>query len=71
MKGCQVFSTHMEEDSKDKVPSIEEYTFLKECGDVFKETLGLSPRRDIDFSINIMPGATLVSKNPYKMSISI
>jgi hypothetical protein len=35
---------------------------------VFKEVPGLPPKRDIDFSINLMPGATPVSKTPYKMS---
>jgi hypothetical protein len=35
---------------------------------VFKEVLGLPPKRDIDFSINLMPGATPVSKTPYMMS---
>jgi len=29
-KGCQVFTTHMEEAPKDKVPSLEEYLVLKE-----------------------------------------
>jgi hypothetical protein len=35
---------------------------------VFKETLGLPPKRDIDFSINLMPEATPVSKTPYRIS---
>jgi hypothetical protein len=35
---------------------------------VFKEILGLPPKRDIDFYINLMPRATLVSKTPYRMS---
>jgi hypothetical protein len=41
---------------------------LKEFKDVFKEIPGFPPKRDIDFSINMMPGATPVSKNPYRMS---
>lgn len=37
--------------------------------DVFlEEILGLSPKRDIDFTIELMPGATLVSQAPYRMS---
>jgi hypothetical protein len=36
--------------------------------DMFKEIPGLPPKRDIDFSINLMHGAALVSKTPYKMS---
>jgi hypothetical protein len=35
---------------------------------VFKEVLGLPPKRDINFSINLITRATLVSKTPYKMS---
>jgi hypothetical protein len=58
----------MEEKPKDKVPNIEDYAVLKEFEDVFKNILGLPPKRDIDFSINLMPGASIVSKNPYRMS---
>jgi hypothetical protein len=47
---------------------LEDYAFLNEFEDVFKEVLGLAPRRDIDFSIDLMPGATPVSKTPYRMS---
>ena len=35
---------------------------------MFEEILGFPPKRDIDFSINLMPGASTVSKVPYKMS---
>jgi hypothetical protein len=30
--------------------------------------LGFPPKRDIDFSIDLMPGVSLVSKTPYRMS---
>jgi hypothetical protein len=55
-KGCQVFAVHMEEAPKDKVSNVEDCTVLKEFEDVFKEISGLPPKRDIDFSINMMPG---------------
>ena len=58
----------MEETPKDKVSKIEDYAFLKEFEDVFKEIPGLPPKRDIDFSINMMPREALVSKTPYRMS---
>jgi hypothetical protein len=67
-KWCQIFAAHMEETPKDKVPNLVDYAVLKEFEDVFREVLGLPPKRDIDFSINLMPGAALVSKTPYKMS---
>jgi hypothetical protein len=59
----------MEEAPKDKVPSVEDCAVMKEFEDVFKEILGFPRKRDIDFSINLMPGATLVSKTPYRMSM--
>jgi hypothetical protein len=58
----------MEETPKDKVPNLEDYAVLEDFEYVFKEVQGLSPKRDIDFSINLMPGAALVSKTPYRMS---
>jgi hypothetical protein len=56
------------ETPRDKVSNLEDYAVLEDFEDVFKEVLGLPPRRDIDFSINLMPGAALVSKTPYRMS---
>jgi hypothetical protein len=50
------------------VSNIEYYAVLKEFDDIFKEIPRLPPKRDIDFSINLMFGATPVSKTPYKMS---
>ena len=35
---------------------------------MFEEIPGLPPKRDIDFSIHMIPRAASVSKNPYKMS---
>jgi hypothetical protein len=68
MKGCQVFAAHMEEAHVYKVPSVEDCSVLKEFKDVFKEISGFPPKRNIDFSINLMSGATHVSKTPYRMS---
>jgi hypothetical protein len=67
-KGCQVFSRHIEEEPKDKVPSVEDCVVLKEFEDAFKEIPGFPPKRDIDFSINLMLGETPISKTPYRMS---
>jgi hypothetical protein len=67
-KGCQIFASHMAETAKDKLPNLEDYAVLEGFEDVFKEVQGLPPRRDIDFSINLMPGAAPVLKTPYRMS---
>ena len=58
----------MEEESKDKVPNMEDHAVLEYFEDVLKEVPRLPQRRDIDLSINLMPGAAPVSKTPYRMS---
>jgi hypothetical protein len=58
----------MEETPNDKVPNLEDHAILEDFEDVFKEVPGLSPKRDIDFSTNLMPGIAPVSKTPYRMS---
>jgi hypothetical protein len=57
----------MEEEVKDEVESIEEHIVLSYFEDVFGEILGFSPKRDIDFSIDLVSGDALVSKIPYIM----
>ena len=58
----------MEEASKDKVSNLKDHAILQYFEDVFKEVPEIPPKRDIDFSINLMPGTILVSKTPYRMS---
>ena len=43
---------------------------LKEYSNVFlEEILGLPPKRELDFTIELVPGAVPNSKAPYRMSI--
>jgi hypothetical protein len=67
-KGCQIIVAHLAETPRDKVPNLEDYVVLEYFQDVFKEVPRLPPRRDIDFSINLIPRATPISKTPYRMS---
>jgi hypothetical protein len=67
-KRCQLFAAHVEEASQDEVSSIEDHEVLKDFEDVFQEVPGLPLKRDIDFSVNLMPGVAPVSKAPYRMS---
>ena len=68
-KGCQLYAAHVLEKTKNEIPKLEDHYVLQEFKDVFPdEVLGLPPKRDIDFTIDIVLGATLVSKTPYKMS---
>jgi hypothetical protein len=54
-KGCQIITSHLAETPRDKVPNLEDYAVLEDFEDMFKEVPRLPPRRDIDFSINLMP----------------
>jgi hypothetical protein len=67
-KGCQLYTSHVEELVDTKGPSLKYFLVLQEFEDVFQEIPELPPRRDIYFSIDLVPGAALVSKTPYRMS---
>jgi hypothetical protein len=68
IKGLQIYEAHMEDVVKDKMLSIENHRVLKYFEDVFLEIPGLSPKRDIDFSIDLVSRVAPVSMTPYKMS---
>ena len=69
-KGCRVFAVHITETNvKETKPNLEDLPFLNDFKDVFpEEILGLPPRRDIDFTIELIPGAVPASKAPYRMN---
>jgi hypothetical protein len=58
----------MEEPEKKKGTSLEDFPILQEFEDVFQVILGLLPKREIYFSIYLVPGVSSVSKTPYRMS---
>ena len=54
---------------KDKI-KIEDIPVLNEFTDVFSEEIpGLPPRRELDFTIELVPGAVPSSKALYRMNI--
>ena len=66
-KGCQIYAAHMEE-SKEKKPQLQDYPILHEFVDVFLQIPGMNPRRNIDFTIDLVLGTVPSSKVPYRMS---
>jgi hypothetical protein len=51
-----------------KGASLEEIRIVQQFLDVFpKELLGMSPRRDIEFLIELLPGIPPIMKRPYRM----
>ena len=70
-KGCQLYAAHILEAIEDETPRLEDFHVLQEFMDVFpNEIIGIPPKRDIDFTIELVPGAAPVSKTSYRMSTS-
>ena len=68
-KGCQLYAAHILEPTGEETPRVEDYQVLQEFKDVFPDEIpGLPPKRDIDFSIDLVPEIAPVSKEPYRMS---
>ncbi|GKG03711.1 hypothetical protein Tco_0311347, partial [Tanacetum coccineum] len=52
-------------------PRISDIPVVRDITDVFPEDLlGLSPQRQVEFCIDLVPGATLVAKSPYRLAPS-
>ena len=72
-KGCKAYAvTITDEEGKTETDKlkIEDIPVLKEYTDVFPEEIpGLPPRRELDFTIELVPGAVPSSKASYRMNI--
>ena len=72
-KGCKAYAvTFTDEECKNKIDNlkIENILVLKEYINVFlEENPGLPPKRELDFTIELVPGAVPSSKAPYRMNI--
>ena len=68
-KGFQLYAAHILEATQNETPRLEDFHLLQEFRDVFPDEIPrLPPKRDIDFTIELVSGATPVSKTPYRMS---
>jgi hypothetical protein len=70
-KGCQVYAIQvMNLLEKEDMHKLEDVVVLREFRDMFVEEIPeLPPSREIDFSIDLLPGSTPISKSPYRMSL--
>jgi predicted aspartyl protease len=70
-KGCQFYAIQvMNLLEKEDKPKLEDFVVLREFRDMFVyEIPELPPRREIDFSIDVLPRSTPISKSPYRMSL--
>ena len=69
-KGCHVFLIQVtENESKEK--QLEEVPVVKDFSEVFSEDLqGSPPVRQVEFQIDLVPGAAPVAKAPYRLAPS-
>ena len=64
-KGCEAYLAYMIEMEKAR-PSVSDIPTVSDFPDVFPEELpGLPPQREIEFAIDVVPGATPASITPY------
>ncbi|GJY47739.1 hypothetical protein Tco_0436802 [Tanacetum coccineum] len=73
-KGCHVFLAHIKEkNSKEKSEEkrLEDVPVVRDFSNVFLEDLpGLSPTREVEFQIDLVPGAAQVARAPYRLDPS-
>ena len=69
-KGCRVYAARVLEAAENETPRLEDFHVLQELRDVFPDEIPrLPPKREIDFTIELVPRAAPVSKTPYRMSM--
>ena len=68
-KGCEAYLVYVT-DTKKAVPSLSDIPTVNDYLDVFPEEFpGLPLKREVKFTIDIVPGATSASITPYRMSL--
>ena len=66
-KGCQGFLAYVVNEGTDL--KLEDIPIVRDYPDVFPEDfLGLPPEREVEFTIDLEPWTTPISKAPYKMT---
>ncbi|GJT61718.1 putative reverse transcriptase domain-containing protein [Tanacetum coccineum] len=70
-QGCQVFLIQMMKEEKTKISErrIEDVPVVRDFPEVFPEDLpGLPPTRQVEFHIELIPGAAPVARAPYRLA---
>ncbi|GJY35595.1 putative reverse transcriptase domain-containing protein [Tanacetum coccineum] len=74
LKGCPVFLANVttkETKDKSKEKRLEDVPIVQDFPDVFPEDLpGLPPTRQVEFQIDLIPGAAPVARAPYRLAPS-
>ncbi|GKC56993.1 putative reverse transcriptase domain-containing protein, partial [Tanacetum coccineum] len=72
LKGCHVFLAHVtikETEDKSKKKKLQDVPIVKDFPEVFPKDLpGLPPTRQVEFHIDLVPGAAFVAQAPYRLA---
>ena len=64
-----MYAAHVLEETKNGTPRLEDFHVFLELRNFFpNEILGIPPKRDNDFTIELVPRGTPMYKTPYRMS---
>ena len=67
-KDCRAFLAHIV-DTSQELKDIKSISVVRDFPDIFPEELpGLPPQRQVEFRIDLIPGATRVAKSPYRLA---
>nr|GEX42038.1 putative reverse transcriptase domain-containing protein [Tanacetum cinerariifolium] len=74
LKGCPIFLAHVTTkgaEDKSKERRLEDVPIVQDFLEVFPEDLpGIPPTRQVEFQINLIPGAAPMSRAPYRLAPS-
>ncbi|GJY50442.1 putative reverse transcriptase domain-containing protein [Tanacetum coccineum] len=74
LKGCPIFLAHVttkKAEDKSKEKRLEDVPIVRDFPNVFPEDLpGLPPTRQVEFRIDLVPGAAPVARAPYRLAPS-
>nr|GFB71354.1 putative reverse transcriptase domain-containing protein [Tanacetum cinerariifolium] len=74
LNGCPIFLAHVttkETEDKSKEKRLEDIPIVQDFPEVFLEDLpGIPPTRQVEFQIDLVPGAAPVARAPYRLSPS-
>ncbi|GKB12341.1 hypothetical protein Tco_0846264 [Tanacetum coccineum] len=72
LKGCHIFLAHVtmkKAEDKSEEKQLEDVPIVRDFPDVFPKDLpGLPPTRQVEFRIDLVPGAAPVARVPYRLA---
>ncbi|GJR90400.1 putative reverse transcriptase domain-containing protein [Tanacetum coccineum] len=73
LKGCHVFLTHVtakKAEDKSEVNRLEDVPIVRDFLEVFLEDFsGIPPTRQVEFQIDLVPGAAPIARTPYRLAL--